>query len=207
MQIKLSNIEIQTLLTERETSFPRYVSPLINLANQYAQGTRAKIVGQMSELIKQFDGESFKEWEEWYLENNPEAIKVAAQTIEAKINELKLTLNQIDFQTIQAWVEDLVLVKSYVGLKFQEAIIRKISEEFAQLNYKLANKEEESKGIDGYIGSAPISIKPDTYTEKSKFLGESIAVQVIKYRKGKGELIIDVPEELIELLRTASPSE
>jgi hypothetical protein len=43
------------------------VAQLLNLANQNAQGTRPKIVGQMSELIEQFGGKSLDEWERWYL--------------------------------------------------------------------------------------------------------------------------------------------
>jgi hypothetical protein len=37
------------------------------LANQNAQGTRPKVVGQMSELIKEFPGKDVAEWEEWYI--------------------------------------------------------------------------------------------------------------------------------------------
>jgi len=29
-------------------------------------------------------------------------------------------------------------------------------------NYRLAEPDEESKGIDGYIGDIPVSIKPNT---------------------------------------------
>ena len=41
----------------------------INLANQYAQGTRPKIVGQLSELIQEF----------YYLQKKPDAIKNATE--------------------------------------------------------------------------------------------------------------------------------
>lgn len=34
-----------------EAHFPQYTSQLINWANQNAQGTRPKVVGQMSELF------------------------------------------------------------------------------------------------------------------------------------------------------------
>ncbi len=36
--------------------FPKYTTQLMNLANQNSQGTRPKVVGQMSDLIQEFDG-------------------------------------------------------------------------------------------------------------------------------------------------------
>ena len=44
---------------------PKYVSQLINLGNIFSQGTRPKVVGQMSELIKEFrksGGRTFEDW-------------------------------------------------------------------------------------------------------------------------------------------------
>ena len=38
----------------------------MNLANQNSQGTRSKVVGQLSDLIQEFQGNSIEEWEEWY---------------------------------------------------------------------------------------------------------------------------------------------
>ena len=40
MKIKLSNEEIRKTLEIEEPSFPKYVTQIINLANQNAQGTR-----------------------------------------------------------------------------------------------------------------------------------------------------------------------
>jgi hypothetical protein len=48
MKIKISIEEIRKYLDIETPEFPKYVAPLINLANQNAQGTRPKVVGQMS---------------------------------------------------------------------------------------------------------------------------------------------------------------
>ena len=45
MRIKIPNAEVQHLLVEKEVSFPRYTTQIMNLANSNAQGTRPKIVG------------------------------------------------------------------------------------------------------------------------------------------------------------------
>ncbi|MCD6385033.1 hypothetical protein J7M23_04570 [Candidatus Sumerlaeota bacterium] len=45
MKVKIGIKEIRKYLDIETPEFPKYVSPLINLANQYAQGTRPKVVG------------------------------------------------------------------------------------------------------------------------------------------------------------------
>jgi hypothetical protein len=49
----ISNVEILSDVVGEEPEFPKYTTQLMNLANQNAQGTRPRVVGQMSELIKE----------------------------------------------------------------------------------------------------------------------------------------------------------
>lgn len=151
MKIKITIKEIRKYLDIETPEFPKYVAPLINLANQYAQGTRPRVVGQMSELIQEFEGKRLSEWEEWYLKKKPDAIKNATEKILQKLKELKDSLDKIDGKMVEQWVRDLVVVKTFAGLRFQEAILKKCAE-IKGTNYRLSTPEEESKGIDGYIG-------------------------------------------------------
>jgi uncharacterized protein YukE len=123
MKVKITVEEIRKYLDIETPEFPKYVAPLINLANQYAQGTRPKAVGQMSELIQEFEGKTLREWEEWYLKKKPDAIKNATEKILQKLKELKNSLNKIDRATVEQWVRDLVIVKTFAGLRLQEAIL------------------------------------------------------------------------------------
>jgi len=66
MRKKLTFDTVRELLGVEELDLPKYAAPLLNLANQYAQGTRPRVVGQMSELIREFPGRTFAEWKEWY---------------------------------------------------------------------------------------------------------------------------------------------
>lgn len=181
MKVKISVEEIRKYLDIETPEFPKYVAPLINLANQYAQGTRPRVVGQMSELIKEFEGKTLSDWEKWYLEKKPDAIKDATEKILQKLKELRNSLDRIDKEMVEKWVRDLVIVKTFAGLRFQEAILKKGSE-IKGTNYRLAEPEEESKGIDGYIGNIPVSIKPHTYKVKVA-LPEHIDIKIIYYRK------------------------
>lgn len=194
MKVKISTEEIRKYLDIESPEFPEYVAPLINLANQYAQGTRPRVVGQMSELIQEFKGNTISEWEKWYLEKNPDAIKNATEKIFQKLEEFKNSLNKIDQTTVERWVKDLIIVKSFAGLRFQEAILKK-GAEIKGTDCRLSKPDEESKGVDGYIGGIPVSIKPHTYEVKTS-LPEHISVKIIYYEKIDDGIEVDYREIL-----------
>lgn len=195
MKLKILNSEVQELLSGKTYSYPKYATQIMNLANQNAQGTRAKIVGQMSDLIQEFEGTALSEWEKWYLESHPDAIDNATEKVYAMVTLFKEAILKIDKDTVREWIEELVVVKTFSGLKFQEAILKKISHHFKK-TYRLAIPDEESKGIDGFIGDKPISIKPITYKTKMG-LNEVIKVPIVYYDKKKSEIVIEFDETKI----------
>ncbi len=188
-KLKLSNEEIRRALGSPSSAFPKYTTQLINLSNQNAQGTRPKVVGQLSELIQKSPGKTLAEWEKWYLKTYPEAITVATSKIVKMISQLKDAMGKIDQKLIEQWVKDLVIVKTFVGLRFQEAILKKVADQRSE-KYRLATPEKESKGIDGFIGKVPVSIKPATYKSK-RALGEKIETETIYYTKKKDGIEIE----------------
>jgi hypothetical protein len=194
MKIKIPNAQVQELLSGKKYNYLKYATQIMNLANQNAQGTRAKVVGQMSDLIQQFEGSSLADWEKWYLESYPNAIGDATDKVWEMIKAFQENIHKIDRDTVRDWIEELVIVKTFAGLKFQQAILKAVSVKYNK-EYRLATPEEESKGIDGVIGGIPVSIKPITY--KTKFgLNEVIDVPIIFYDKKKSEIVIefDLPE-------------
>jgi len=191
-KIKIKNTEVQELLLSENTTYPKYTTQIMNLANQNAQGTRPKVVGQLSDLIQEFDGNNLQEWESWYTEKQPDAIQSAKKKIIRMVDLLKDAIDQIDEELIEKWVKELIIVKTYAGLRFQEAILKKVAS-LQKKSYRLALPEEESQGIDGYIGDTPVSIKPITYKTKNS-LQESIDVPIIFYEKKKDGINIEIPE-------------
>ena len=194
MELKIKNEEIRKLLNIESPEFPKYATQILNLANQNAQATRPKVVGQMSELIKEFTDRTLDEWEDWYIKKHPDAIQNATQKILEMINNFKDVIDKIDENMVRQWVRDLVIVKTFLGLKFQEAIFKKIADMFST-TYRLSSPEEESRGIDGYIGNIPVSLKPITYLSKG-MLSEKLEGDVIYYKKEKDGIKIHIPEEL-----------
>lgn len=161
-RVKLKNDELAYEIIRRTKEFPKYTTQLMNLANRNAQGTRPKIVGQMTELIQEFKGKKYAEWESWYFEKKPQAIDWASDLVFDMILKLKDAIEKIDQDMVREWVEDLVLANTFLGLRFQEVILMKIASE-QHAEYRLATPDVESRGIDSYIGERPISIKPITY--------------------------------------------
>jgi len=192
VKVKISFAQIKKYLGSPIEEFPKYSTQLMNLANQNSQATRPKMVGQLSELIKEFKGNKLREWEEWYLKRYPNAIELATNKVREMINQLQSSIKQINEPLIKKWLKDLIIVKTFVGLKFQEAILKK-GAELSKKDYRLASANEESKGIDGFIGSIPVSIKPDTYKTK-KNLSEIIEAKIIFYKKLKDGIEVDYSE-------------
>lgn len=188
-KIKLKNNQLQILLESEPAEFPKYVTQILNLANANAQGTRPRVVGQLTDLIQQFPDETLNEWQNWYLAKHPNAINDATEKVYQMLGDLKEAINKIDKPMVEEWVRDLVLVKTFIGLRFQAAILKTVADEKGA-TYRLSTSEEEAQGIDGYIGLLPVSIKPETYKQQDH-LPESITVPFIYYTKLKDGIEIE----------------
>lgn len=196
MNFSISNEEQQALNDVSSVAFPKYTSQLINWANQNAQGTRPKVVGQLSDLFPEYDAQaenvSIEDWENWYLEKYPDAIENATNKIFTQVENLKQAIQLIDKELVRAWVKDLVISKTYNGLYVQKVILAKLAS-IKEQEYRLATPDEESQGIDGYVGEKAYSIKPDTYKTMGR-LSETINVTMIYYTKTKTCLKVEVEE-------------
>jgi hypothetical protein len=192
MKVKLTNEQIRQALEIPSPVFPKYVKPIINMVNQNAQGTRPRVVGQLTDLIQEFSGVTLEEWEQWYLQRYPNAINSAKEKIIYMLENFKDAMRKIDEDTVYEWARDLVIVQTFIGLQFQEAILKK-GAEIKGVGYRMSEKTGESQGIDGYLGDIPISVKPDTYKLK-KSLREEISAKIIYYKKIKNGIEVDYGE-------------
>lgn len=198
MKINIKNDELLTLNQAKSPNFPKYTSQLVNWANQNAQGTRPKVVGKLSELFPKFENETnevtIEKWKEWYLSKYPDAIAESTEKIWKQIENLKKAIVLIDKEMVNSWVEDLIITKTYIGLYFQKAILERLAITL-QLPYRLATAEEESKGIDGYVGDTAYSIKPDTYkSTNARSISDNVNVKMIYYTKKKTGITIEVED-------------
>ncbi len=180
-KVKLKNADIATEVSGRLPKFPKYTTQIMNLANQNAHGTRPSVVGQMTDLFREFGGKTFEEWDAWYRQQKPSALDDAADRVYPMAENLRTAIQLIDKGMVRAWIEDLVIVKTFVGLCFQGAILSKIAQ-LKGVTYRVSTPAEESRGIDGFIGDTAVSIKPSTYTAKD-MLSEELQGELVLYEK------------------------
>ncbi|MBQ7587349.1 MAG: MjaI family restriction endonuclease [Lachnospiraceae bacterium] len=196
MIYNLKNESIEGYNNSENYSFPKYTSQLINWANQNAQGTRPKVVGQMSELFPEFVSKTehvaIEYWKRFYVMQHPDAFKEATDKIYAQIENLRDAIQLIDRDMVQKWVEDLIINKTFNGMYVQKAILASLAD-LKDTDYRLATPDEEAKGIDGYVGDVAYSVKPDTYKTMNR-LSETIDVKMIYYTKTKTGLKIEVED-------------
>ncbi len=179
--------------------FPKYTTQIMNLANQTAQGTRPRVVGQMSELIVESNAGTYEDWVKWYTRRMPNAIEDATAKVWGQVQKYVEAGQSIDQEMVRAWVKDLVLTKTYTGLGIQLAVLQAVSRETGLAPIRPAAREDESRGIDGYLASQPVSVKPETYGFKAMVLPEKIEVPVIYYWEEGGLLVVDYSQLLAAL--------
>ena len=99
----------------------------------------------MSDLIQEFKGQTLDEWETWYLDKHPTTIEDATERVWGMVRNFQEVIGHITKEMVHRWVEELVLVKTFCGLKFQEAVLKKIAR-IKKTTYRLAFPEEEATG-------------------------------------------------------------
>ncbi|MEM3112973.1 MAG: MjaI family restriction endonuclease [Candidatus Pacearchaeota archaeon] len=68
--IKISFKELIKEISGEAKEFPKYTAQIINLANQNAQGTRPRVVGQLSELIVKCPHKEYHKWKDGIYSNS-----------------------------------------------------------------------------------------------------------------------------------------
>ena len=198
LNYKIGNKEIESIIIEKESyKYPKYVTQYLVLVNRNAQATRSAYIGQLSELFQEYvkstKTPSVDGWREWYLKRYPDSIEDATKSIKSKLDEMKTNEAMITEEIIKQWVEDLIITKTFIGLSSQQIILSFLAKEVGK-PYRLATKEEESQGIDGFVGDIAYSVKPVSYKQKTE-LTEEIRVKMIYYEKKKDGLVFSVDSE------------
>lgn len=169
---------------------PRYTSQIVNLANGYAQATRAKHVGQMSELLPEYRRSTSTPTIEGFKAFHQKRCGLVAPEATRKICEMldrmRDALQDVTPEMVAEWVDNLLYEKTFQGLTIQDTVLKQVSQ-----SYRLATPDEESKGIDGWSDGEPVSIKPVSYRKTLAATQEQIPYRIIYYRvKSDGSYVI-----------------
>jgi hypothetical protein len=103
-------------------------------------------------------------------------------------------IEKIDEALIREWAEDLVLLKTAEGLLIQRAVFEHLAEVFGA-SYRPSASEEEARGIDGYAGGTPVSVKPESYQSKTSVKHEEIDAVMVFYERTKKYLHVVYGED------------
>ena len=107
---------------------------------------------------------------------------------------LRDAMDDIDPDTVRMWITELVLAKTYTGLRVQEAILDETARRLGK-TLRPSSPDEESHGIDGYLDGQAVSVKPDTYRTSMASHVETIDARVIYYeKKTNGAIVADLSE-------------
>lgn len=195
---QIRNHEIHRLSASGGYVFPKYVTQLLNLVNSNAQGTRPRVVGQMTELLEESGARTEAEWRSYYDEHMPNGIAAATSRIKQKLTEMRWAMNSITDEMVEAWVCDLVYTKTFTGLRVQEVILAYLAEKVGA-SYRIATVEEEAKGIDGWINDHPVQVKSITYKTAMMRSSEVINAPIVYYEKKREGVSIEYPDEILGL--------
>lgn len=213
-EFRISEEERERLVAEDVEEFPidtpKYTTYLLNPAINLSQSNRPEVVGQMSDVIEEFrqkhpDG-TFEDWVRFYFEeyDGEERLEEATEKAYPMVEKMKQAFEKVDRELTHNYLRDLVLFKTYEGFDIQETILRKLGEKYDR-DVQRATADEESEGIDGYIGDQPIQIKPITYKEN---LQEDFGAPIVYYDENKTNKAMTInASELNEAIETNDANE
>lgn len=206
-EFKLTEDERERLVSDEIEEFPfdtpKYTTYLLNPAINLSQSNRPHVVGQMSDIVEEFrqnhpEG-TFEDWVNYYKKeyDGDERLEEATEMAYPMVEKMRESFEQIDKKMTSQYLKDLVLFKSYEGFDIQEAILKKLGKMY-NVEVQRADAQDESRGIDGYIGKQPVQVKPVSYKDN---LQEDIDVPIVFYDENKSNKtmkvdISELPDEL-----------
>ena len=161
-------VSIKRILNKKDIDYPLYMYGVINHANKTKGATRPCNVGKMHNLIKEYQPKSLSQWKKMYNESHPDSVTIVKGKILDFLSDIGFSRYIIKKKYsfyIDEFINNLLFEQTYSGLKIQEIIIEKISK-MMKKSYTWSTGKDDSKGIDGYIGKIPVSIKPKSCGEK-----------------------------------------
>jgi hypothetical protein len=149
----------RAILEKKKINYPLYLYGFINQAHSVRRATHPSRVGKVHTLFKQRKFRSLNEWKKWYTKKYPKAIQEAIAVIHDTFKKGIGPIKKSHRKYVKLFVENLIFEQTYTGLSLQEAIFTKMAR-ITKKKYRPSTAKEDSRGIDGFIGEIPVSIKP-----------------------------------------------
>jgi hypothetical protein len=185
--------------TRARRVWPTYSTQILNIAGQNSRCFDAKKVGSMKEswleFVKTGQPDTLENWE------NFQRAKIGEESLQWSADKLfdmvhnKMQILWITKEMCRDYIEEVIFNKTHFGMGGESAAIQAASKYF-NLPFRFSNAEEESQGIDGWIGEYPVQVKPeDTYKKGHVFnAADTEKTLVLTYEKKKFACYIHNPE-------------
>jgi hypothetical protein len=192
-------------LTKRNSDFdfPKYSKPVLNIATQNSKATQVKTVGSMKELFteflatKQTAGHSVEAWQEFYFTQHKGQAKIAtaADKLWDMLSKMPLDKTVFTKAVAEAYITDLVINKTHYGMSGEYHSVLAVAKYF-DLEHRWSTAEEETQGIDAWIGDYPVQVKPADSVKKHHVRNhaDTDKTLVITYESKKDRCFVHNPE-------------
>jgi hypothetical protein len=161
--IKLTAKHYSGAIHRQRRVWPKYVTQLLNVAAQNAKAFDKKIVGSTKDTWLEMRGQNirgtFENWVSFY-DSKPFSQNLSKQA--AKLYEMtqKMQLGGMTLEMCDDYIKEVVYNKSHMGMAGEEMALQSVAD-YYKLPLRFSTAEEESQGIDGWIGDKPAQVKPE----------------------------------------------
>ncbi|NBP59256.1 MjaI family restriction endonuclease, partial [bacterium] len=98
--------------------------------------------------------------------NTEEKLIDSGKKLFSMLQKFKDAINSLDEEDCIEYVKEVTYNKSVMGFSYEEIAIETVANYF-NLPYRYSTEEEESQGIDGYVGEKPVQVKKSGSAKKN----------------------------------------
>lgn len=161
--IKLTAKHYRGVAQPNRRQWPVYAKQLLNIATQNSKAANPKEIGSVKELWLKMRSQGINgtldNWTKFYQKERggEECLEKSGKKVYVMMQ--KMGVSWITEDMCIDYIKELAYNKTHMGLGGEEMAIQAIAK-YYKLPYRFSNAQEESQGIDGWIGDSPVQVKP-----------------------------------------------
>jgi hypothetical protein len=161
--IKLTAKNYRGVVHRQRREWPKYSTQLLNVAGQNAKIFDSAKVGHAKETWLEMRGKgirgTFENWCNFY-NSKPFVNNIPGQA--QKLYEMiqKMQVGGISLEMCEDYIKEVIYNKTHMGMAGEEMAVEAVGQHLNK-PVRFSTAEEESQGIDGWVGEIPVQVKPN----------------------------------------------
>jgi len=161
--IKLTAKNYRGVVHRQRREWPKYSTQLLNVAGQNCKVFDVKKVGSAKETWLEMRSQgirgTFENWCNFY-NSKPFVHNIPAQA--QKLYEMiqKMQVGGITLEMCEDYIKEVIYNKTHMGMAGEEMAVEAVGQHLGK-TVRFSTAEEESQGIDGWVGEIPVQVKPN----------------------------------------------